>query len=288
MCSADVVLEGFRPGGRRGADSERCRALNPALVHCSITGYRSDGPDATRAGHDINYIAGAGLLAAVAGDVGGRSAIPMNVLADFAGGGLYAALAIAVALLHRKRTGESQAISVALEDGALSFMTYAAGLLSALGVEPEPRRFFLSGGLPYYDVYRAAVGRWFAVGALEPWFFDELCEATGYPELAAAHADVARHPEIATHLREWFGARMTAEVEAATAGRDACVTAVLGLPEALAAGRRRGAVVMVDGVEQVGLAPRLSRTPGGPRGRGSRPGEHDAEIRRELERELRA
>lgn len=285
IATADVLIEGFRPGvaARLGADAEHCRSINETIVHCSIVGYRSDGPNAQKAGHDINYLAENGILAALSSSRDGRPTVPMNIIADFAGGGLYAALSICAALLHRERTGQGQSIEIALEDGALSLMTYAAGLFGAYREEPEPLKFFLSGGLPHYNVYKSKDDRWFAVGALEPWFFQELCRVTAAEELAAAHGDASRHDEISSHLEAWFSARSSDEIERELANTDACVSKVLSLSEALAAAKDRGAVISVDDVEQVAPAPRFSLTPALPSKIGPRPGQHGDEIKKEVE-----
>jgi alpha-methylacyl-CoA racemase len=283
---ADVVLEGFRPGvaERLGASYEQCRALNTGVVYCSISGYGQDGTLAQAAGHDIDYIARAGVLASISSD-GERPAIPLNLIADFAGGGLYAAFAIMVALFHRERTGEGQRIDLAMTDGALSLMTHAAGLWFARGIEPVQGRFFLTGGLPSYDVYRCRDGRWVAVGALERWFLADLCRLTGRPELAEAYERPDLLPEVRAHLERWFAERDGDAALAALGEGATCAAPVLSLPEALEAAEERGMVVRPEGVPQVAAAPRLSATPAVVRSTGPRPGEHDAEIREELARD---
>lgn len=283
--STDVVLEGFRPGvaERLGASYEQCRDLNERIIYCSISGYGREGARASEPGHDINYIAEAGILSAI-GSRDGRPAIPLNLLADFAGGGLMAAFAIAVALVHRERTGIGQRIDVAMVDGSLSLMTQIAGLTFALGGDLLPGRGPFNGGLPYYDTYRCSDRRWVAVGALEPWFFAELCRATGRPDLEVAWGDEGRFEEIRSHLEGWFGERTLSETMAAVGG-GSCVTPVRTFDEAIDAAAQRGMVVEPDGVRQIGIAPKLSETPGAARRRGPRPDEDGAEIRAELETE---
>ncbi len=283
--TADVVLEGFRPGvaERLGASYERCRELNERIIYCSISGYGRESARASEPGHDINYIAEAGILSAI-GSPDGRPAIPLNLLADFAGGGLMAAFAIAVALVYRERTGVGQRIDVAMVDGSLSLMTQIAGLTFALGGDLLAGRALFNGGLPYYDIYQCSDGRWVAVGALEPWFFAELCRATGRPDLEAAWGVEGRLEEIRSHLEGWFGERTVDDAMAAV-GSGSCVTPVRTFGEAINAADQRDMVVEFDGVRQIGIAPKLSETPGTARRRGPRPDEHGAEIRAELKTE---
>lgn len=281
--TADVVIEGFRPGvaERLGASYLRCTEANPRIIYCSITGYGQQGPHKGEAGHDINYISLAGVLDGI-GSGNERPAIPLNLIADYAAGGLYAALAVMMALFHRERTGEGQAIDISMVDASLSLMTHAATLFFAYGVVPKPRKYFLAGGLPYYDVYRCADGRWVSVGAMEPHFFANLCVATGRPELGSAHGDSARFSEIADHLGGWFANRWRADALSQLSGRDTCVTPVLSLREALDEAETRGMVVSVTGAPQLGVAPKLSRTPGRIRRPPPRVGEDGDDIRREL------
>ena len=256
--------------------------FNEQIVYCSISGYGQTGPRAEEPGHDINYIAAAGILSAI-GSPDGRPAIPLNLLADFAGGSLMAAFAIAVALLHRERSGVGQRVDVAMVDGSLSLMTQIAGLTFALGDDPLSGRFFFSGGLPYYSTYRCSDGRWVAVGALEPWFYAELCQATGRPDLEEAWGQETRFEEIGSHLDRWFRERTLQESMAELAGTACCVTPIRTFTEALDDAEERGMIVQPDGVRQIGIAPRLSETPGSARCRGPRPDEHDDGIRAELE-----
>jgi alpha-methylacyl-CoA racemase len=281
--TADVVLEGFRPGvaERLGASYDQCRGLNPRIVYCSITGYGQAGPRAQSAGHDIDYLALSGVLSVLSSD-GERPTVPTNIIADFAGGGLFAAYAIMVALFHRERTGEGQRINISMTDGALSLLTHAAGLWFATGMDTRPRRYFLSGALPQYDVYRCRDGGWMAVGALEPWFLDDLCRLTGRPDLAAASVGEDLRDELRAHLEEWFADRDRDDAAALLAEGSTCAVPVLSLPEALDDARSRSMVLDVEGVPQVGPAPRLSLTPPSARTTGPRPDQHGEAIRQEL------
>lgn len=233
---------------------------NPGLVYCSITGYGQEGPMAQAAGHDINYLALSGVLAAMT-DRDGRPTLPLNLIADFAGGGLMAAYSIMLALFHRERTGEGQYIDLAMLDGTYSLLTHAASLYFARGADLRSGRFFLSGGLPQYNTYQCSDGRWLAVGALEPWFFERLMVLTGRPDLAESHADSTAFREVSAHLEAWFGARSSEDVEALVGSEDVCVTPVHSFEEGLALAEQRGMVTRVGGVAQIAVAPHFSLTP---------------------------
>ena len=177
---AEVLLEGFRPGvvERLGVGPEICRSRNSRLVYGRMTGWGQSGPRATEAGHDIDYIAVAGVLDAI-GRAGERPVPPLNLLGDFAGGGLLLALGVVSAVLAAQRTGEGQVIDAAMVDGAalLSTMIWS---LRALGVWSEARGTNLvDTGAPFYEVYECADGRHVAVGALEPAFYSALLEVMG-------------------------------------------------------------------------------------------------------------
>lgn len=272
---ADVVLEGFRPGvaDRLGVGARRCLERNSALVHCSITGFGQHGPSAQMAGHDLNYLAASGVLHLVA-DRDGRPVIPLNLLADFGGGGLMAAFAVMVALFERERSGRGQSIDLAMLDGTFSLLTHAVSIHLARGSDMAAGHFFLSGSLPQYDTYRCSDDRWYAVGALEPWFYNRLMEVTGRPDLQDAYQDDTRAPTVRAHLSSWFGSRGSDEVEAAIRGHEVCVNRVNTFEEALQVAESRGMLVPVqDGRPQIGVAPRLSRTPGSAHGPVPRPGD---------------
>jgi crotonobetainyl-CoA:carnitine CoA-transferase CaiB-like acyl-CoA transferase len=274
---ADVVIEGFRPGvvARLGIDYATLRSDCPRLVYCSLSGYGQTGPYATRAGHDLNYIALAGALGMI-GRPGAPPSIPMNLLADYAGGGLLAAFAIMLALFARDRSGGGQYIDVAMTDGVLSLLTKLAGQYFERGSVPEPGRHRINGGSADYDVYACADGRFMAVGALEPHFFERLCGALGVdpddPELAAAFA-------------RQFRTRSRNEWTLLLADADACAAPVLGLDEALRDPHHaaRGMIASIEHprfgtLPAVGVAPKLSLTPGSIRRPPPAPGEHTDEL----------
>ena len=275
---ADVVLEGFRPGvvKRLGVDWETLRARNPRLVYCSLSGFGQTGPYAAQVGHDINYIAAAGALGMIGDpDAGGRPSIPVNIIADFAGGGLMAAFGIVCALQARERTGEGQQVDAAMTDGVMSLITSALAGHAGAGADMRPARHQLNGGAPYYGVYETSDGRWFSVGAMEPYFFANLCGALGCSEFAGDQAaeDPGRKAEMRAAFAAAFRTRTAAEWERILNETDVCAKPVLSLSETLEDPHHvaRGMVVEVptpDGgtMPQAGVVPKLSGTPGRVRG----------------------
>lgn len=288
----DVVVEGFRPGvvRRLGVDYEAVSQVNPRVVYLSLSGFGQTGPYAHLVGHDINYISIGGALG-VTGWPGQPPAIPMNLLADFAGGGLFAAFAIAIALLARERTGRGQYIDMAMSDGVLSLLTAAASQVLAGGAPPMPGRHLLNGGAPHYNVYQCADGEWFSLGSLEPWFWENLCRAMGREDFIPYEYDASKYPEIFAYFRQEFRKKTRQEWFAYLSQWDICAAPVLRLDEALndPHNRARGMVVKVPHptlgeVEQVGIAPKFSETPGQVRSTAPLPGQHTDEVLRALGR----
>ena len=175
---ADVFMESFRPGvcDRLGVGYDELSKLNPRLVYASLTGYGQTGPYRDKPGHDLNYVAIGGALGLLTGP-DGRPMIPLNIIADFAGGGLYLCLSICLALLARDRTGRGQHVDMAMSDGVLSLLTAVLTDPIANGEEIRHREYFLNGGVPHYDTYRCADDRWISVACLETHFYERLCRA---------------------------------------------------------------------------------------------------------------
>ena len=287
---ADVVVEGFRPGvvKRLGVDYESVSAVNPRVVYLSLSGFGQTGPYAPLVGHDINYISVGGALG-VTGWPGQPPAIPMNLLADFAGGGLFAAFAIVTALMARERTGRGQYIDMAMSDGVLSLLSSAASSVLAGGRPPLPGQHMLNGAAPHYNVYECADGEWFSLGSLEPWFYENLCKAMGREDFAAYEYDQSKYPEIFDHFRTEFKKKTRAEWFEYLSRWDICAAPVLRLDEALNDPHNRARDMVVDvphptlgSVRQVGIAPKLSETPGSVRSTAPSPGQHTDEVLRSL------
>ncbi|MBB3952833.1 CaiB/BaiF CoA transferase family protein [Aureimonas jatrophae] len=229
---ADVVIEGYRPGvtKRLGIDYETLSALNPSLVYCSITGYGQTGPMSDRAGHDINYVAMSGAIGAF-GPMNGVPAVPLNLLADFAGGSLFAAIGILGALHARQRSGTGGYIDASMVDGCLSLMTmhfqdWGQSVLKARGDG------LVAGNAPYYRCYECADGKFVAVGALEPKFFVQLWTGLGFDDPVPAHLDRGTWQEMTSRFETAFASRSRDEWTERFRKVDACVTPVIDPDEA--------------------------------------------------------
>jgi alpha-methylacyl-CoA racemase len=284
--AADVLIEGFRPGvaERLGIGPDACQEENPGLVYARMTGWGREGPLARRAGHDINYLAVAGALAAI-GRAGQPPSPPLNIIGDNGGGGLLLAYGIVCALLERVSSGRGQVVDAAMVDGA-ALLTTPFFALRDVGVWSDRRgENLLDSGAPFYDAYETADGRWLAVGAIEPPFYDALLRGLGLDSarLPDQH-DRARWPEVKQRIADAIRTRTLDDWLAVFADVDACVAPVLGLAEARDHPHNRARDVFVDvgGVCQPAPAPRLDRTPGGITGLGPEPGQQTDEVLGEL------
>lgn len=265
---ADVVIEGFRPGvmERLGLGPEVLCAQNPGLVYGRMTGWGQDGPLAQQAGHDINYIALSGALAAM-GRPGEPAAIPLNLVGDFGGGSMFLILGILAALWEREKSGRGQVIDAAIIDGVASLMTMFTGLVPSGRISLDRAENPLGGAAPYYRCYLCRDGREISLGPLEPQFFAELIGRLGLEEFSDCQQDRARWPELAGALARTFaGADLQHWVDLFD-GSDACVAPVLTAEEAPfhPHHRARGTYEKRDGMFQAVPAPRFSRTPGAAR-----------------------
>ena len=235
LADHDIVLEQFRPGvmERLGLGYEALKAINPKLIYVSITGYGQTGPYKDRAGHDINYLALAGLSSYTGRADSGPLPLGMQV-ADVAGGSLHGVIGLLAAVIARQQTGQGTHLDVSMTDCAFSLNAMASAGYLACGEEPGWEDQMLNGG-SFYDYYRSRDGRWMSVGSLEPAFMQQLCAALGRPELAAQ--GLSPKPEQQRALKEAlkieFERHDFAELCELFAGIDACVEPVLNLSEAV-------------------------------------------------------
>jgi alpha-methylacyl-CoA racemase len=231
--ASDVVIESFRPGvaARLGVGFEDVRARHAGIVYCSTSGYGQDGPRARWAGHDLNYLAAAGFLACSGPRADGGPPIPGATVADSAGGGMHAAIAILAALLRRTRTGEGAYLDVSVAEGVLSLMALHVDEHLATGTEPAPGTNVLLGRLACYDCYPARDGRWLAVAAIEPAFFANLCRALDLERWIPHQLEDARQDEIRAAFRAAFARRDRDDWVAELGPRDTCVSAVMGVAD---------------------------------------------------------
>lgn len=261
---ADVLIEGFRPGvtERMGLGPEDTAARNPRLIYGRMTGWGQDGPWASVAGHDINYISVTGVLHAI-GRAGERPVPPMNMVGDFGGGSMFLVTGILAALVERSVSGRGQMVDAAMVDGtmALSHMIWG---WRGIGMWSDERGTnLLDTGAPFYDTYATSDGKHMAVGALEPQFYAKFLEGLGLdPESVPAQMDTGRWPELRERFTEVFASRTRDEWAAVFDGTDACVTPVLTFEEARTHPHveARGSLIEVDSITQHAPAPRFSRT----------------------------
>jgi crotonobetainyl-CoA:carnitine CoA-transferase CaiB-like acyl-CoA transferase len=288
---ADVVLEGFRPGvmARLGLDYESLRALNPRLIYGSLSGYGDHGPRFQRAGHDINYLALAGVLSYSGRD--GRPTVPGVQIADLGGGALLAAFSIALALLARERQGVGQYLDIAMLDGSFLWNCLRWGKYLADGEIPQPGDDALNHGFACYNLYETKDGRYMSLGALEPQFWRGFCTAAAHPEWdQSTYIEPGPHQEpLKGAVAAFFKQRPQAEWVAHFAQHDCCVEPVLNLEEAARDPHIRARQLVVDlmheswgAYRQLGVAPKFSRTPGTLRSHAPELGEHTEGILREL------
>jgi alpha-methylacyl-CoA racemase len=258
---AEVLIEGFRPGvmERLGLGPEVALERKPSLVYGRITGWGQDGPWAQRAGHDINYIALAGVLAHI-GRAGAPPTVPLNLVGDYGGGAMLLVTGILAALWQAQRTGRGQVVDAAMVDGAALMMSLMHSLRASGSWSTERGVNLLDSGAPFYDVYRTADERWLAVGCLEPKFFAEFVAILGVdPSLCERQYDPAGWEAMRTLFAEVLATRTVDEWMEVFAGSDACVAPILTMEQApqhehLAA---RRTFIELDGVVQPAPAPRF-------------------------------
>jgi alpha-methylacyl-CoA racemase len=279
---ADALVEGFRPGvtERLGIGPDDCLARNPRLVYGRMTGWGQDGPYASTAGHDINYIALAGALDPL-GRAGQPPTPPLNLVGDFGGGGLMLAFGIVAGLLEARASGQGQVIDAAMVDGAASLMTMTHSF-RAMGIWNDERGTnMLDTGAHFYDVYETADGRYVSIGSIEPQFYAELLRLTGLEgEDLPWQQDRAQWPAMKERLAAIFRTKSRAEWCEIMEGTDVCFAPVLTIPEAVEHPHNvaRGTFVEVAGLRQPGPAPRFSRTAAEVGGPPAHAGQHTDEV----------
>jgi alpha-methylacyl-CoA racemase len=277
---ADVLVEGMRPGvmERLGLGPDICCSRNERLVYARMTGWGQEGPLAGDAGHDINYIAISGVLGTI-----GTTAdpiVPLNLVADFGGGGMLLLCGVLMALHERARSGLGQVVDAAMVDGTSLLMTLIRELRAEGSWVPRRAANLLDGGAPFYTTYPTLDGGHVAVGALEPQFFVELLERLGLDYDPAAQHDRSQWDHLRELLSGAFASRTRAQVEHLLGGTDACVTPVLSIDEAPSHphARSRGSFRGLGADALPGSAPRFSRTPGAMPPDGDSPGASSGEI----------
>ena len=283
IAGADAVIEGFRPGvaERLGFGPEVCLERNPALVFGRMTGWGQDGPYAHTAGHDINYIALAGVLAHL-GRAGEQPTPPINLVGDFGGGGMLLAFGVACGLLSAKMTGVGQVIDAAMVDGAATLMMMIWAF-QHMGIWDGDSRGtnMLDTGAPFYDTFECSDGRYVSIGSIEPQFYAELVRLTGLEgeDLPWQH-DRAQWGPAKERFAEIFRSKSRDEWCEIMEGSDVCFAPVLTMDEATRHPHNieRGTFTEVAGLMQPSPSPRFSATPGAISRPPAHPGQHTDEV----------
>jgi alpha-methylacyl-CoA racemase len=265
---ADALIEGFRPGvtERLGVGPEDCLARNPRLIYGRMTGWGQDGPYASTAGHDINYIALSGTLSMI-GRSGESPVPPLNLIGDFGGGGMLLAFGVVCALLETSRSGRGQVIDAAMVDGAALLAAMIHGLRAA-GMWGERGTNLLDTGAWYYEVYETADGGHISFGSIEPQFVAEMLRITGLADDIDGRGplplqnDQSSWPSMKERVAALVKSKTRQEWCELLEGSDACFAPVLSAEEAPSYphNKQRGTFVDVAGVLQPAPAPRFSRT----------------------------
>lgn len=264
--SADVLVEGFRPGvmERLGLGPDALAEDNPGLIYARLTGWGQSGPYARRAGHDINYLAIAGALGVIGED---KPTAPPGLLGDLANGSYTLVIGVLLALVERQRTGRGQVVDAAIVDGAAYMLGPMFGELELGLWDGDPAHSLLGGKAPFYGVYRCADGKWFSVGAIEQKFYAAMLSILGLTEVdpaAEAQMDRAQWPALRERIAAAFRTRPQHEWTVLFGAEDSCGAPVLAAAELAGDPHNaaRGTVTSdAAGVLTAAPAPRLSAHP---------------------------
>ena len=289
--SADVVMEGFRPGvvKRLGVDYDTIREINPRIVYASLTGYGQDGPYRDLVGHDINYISIGGLLG-MTGPVGGAPIIPGAIIADFAAGGMSATIGILAALMARERTGRGQFVDMSMTDAVVELTSIQITPYLHNRMVPKKGETMFTGHYPWYNVYQTKDGKYISIGALEPWFYANLCELIGCQHfIEHQFAEGEKREEMFKYFRETFLTKTRDEWVALLRQKDTCVAPVYDIDEVESDPQLIARRMIIESdhptlgrVKQVGSMHKLSDSPVEVRNWSTRFGQHTEEVLLEL------
>lgn len=267
---ADIILEGFRPGvtKRLGVDYDSVKKINPGIIYCSISGYGQTGPYRDEAGHDVNYLSVAGVLDLI-GEKDRPPSIPGIQIADIAGGGMYAAIGILMALHSRHQTGTGQYIDISMTDGSMSLLSLVLSLKKYAGMPVKRSDSLLSHRYACYNTYETADNRYLSIGAVENRFWKNLCNYFDKPEYIALQYDEVKKDEIIHFVREKFKQKTLAHWCEELDGHDICWGPVRSMDEAMEAPlfkEREMVVYLKDAngeiLKCIGVPVKLSDTPG--------------------------
>ena len=263
--SADVLIEGFRPGvtERLGLGPDVCLSRNERLIYGRMTGWGQTGSMAHVAGHDINYISLSGALHAV-GTAGDKPVPPLNLVGDFGGGGMMLAFGICAALHERNNSGRGQVIDAAMTDGSALLMNAIFGRMNLGAWSHDRGSNLLDGGAHFYNTYETSDGKWISVGSIEPQFYALLLEKSGLgaDEELPEQMSQSDWPDLKDKLTEIFRTKTRDEWDEIMLGTDICYSPILTFDEARVHPHNleRRTFVEQDGVHQAAPAPRFSRS----------------------------
>ena len=264
---ADALIEGFRPGvmEKLGLGPEKCLKKNPKLVYGRMTGWGQEGPLSKFAGHDINYLSLTGALHSI-GRKGSNPTPPLNLVGDFGGGGMFLAFGIVCALIEASKSDKGQVVDAAMVDGVASLMAMVHGLLSTDIWEDKPASNFLDTGSHYYDTYECLDGKYVAVGAIEPKFYNSLVEVLGLNKISEEkeQMDKSRWPELKKKFSSIFLTKTRGEWCKIMKDKDVCFSPVLSITEAYEHPHNKARKLFLKNGKRIepAPAPRFSRTPG--------------------------
>ncbi len=265
--SADALIEGFRPGVMEnlGLGPKICLKENPKLVYGRMTGWGQEGPLAKLAGHDINYLALTGALNSIARK-GSNPTPPLNLVGDFGGGGMYLAFGLVCALIETSKSNMGQVVDAAMVDGVSSLMTMVHGLISEGIWEDNPASNFLDTGSHYYETYECSDGKYVAIGAIEPKFYNALAQILGLDPVSneEQQMDRSRWAKLKKELSAIFRTKTRDEWCNIMENKDVCFTPVLTITESYEHPHIKARKTFLKNGSRVepAPAPRFSRTPG--------------------------
>ena len=262
---SDALIEGFRPGvtERLGLGPNDCFAINPKLVYGRMTGFGQNGPMAQAAGHDLNYIAMSGALAAI-GRSGQKPTPPLNLVGDYGGGALYLVVGVLAALLEAQKSGKGQVVDAAMVDGAASLMAAPFGMFAAGLLTKDRGSNVLDSGAYFYDSYECLDGKFVSIAAIESKFHSEMFSLMELDiSLVQDQMDRESWPRLKKMMEEKFKTKTRDEWTSIMGGSDACFAPVLEMDEVAEDphNAERETFINIDGVTQPAPAPRFSRTP---------------------------
>ncbi len=283
---ADVVIEGFRPGVVKGlgVDYETVSKINPKIVYGSVTSYGQDGPYRDVIAHDLNSIAMGGALDLI-GEKGGRPVIPLNLVADLGGSAMCLAIGILSALMARTKTGKGQYVDISMLDSVISLLTSVAAGYFRDNIVPKRGEGPTAGGAPYYNIYETKDGKSITIGNLEPWIWENFCREIGKEDFIPYQADETKWEELSAYFKQLFLTKTRDEWFELLSRKNIFIGKVLSLDEVFTDPQvlHRQMVIEVEHptegkVKQVGIAVKLSDTPGEVRSLPPMLGEHTEEI----------